>query len=119
MSPLKANTKEKKETYNLLAGVDSVDAKGQGIVFLLLTLGDLKSGGFKARGEDKHVLELSLVHVLGESDDKNGRDLFRGRIVAVVGAGKTLGSEAESAESAAQGANVDRVGGGEVGFGNT
>lgn len=66
-------------TYNLLAGVDSIDSKGESIVLLLVLVGDLEGGSFKARCEDKHVLELSLLHILGKANNKDGRDFFGGR----------------------------------------
>lgn len=68
-------------TYNLLAGVDSIDSKGESIVLLLVLVGDLEGGCFEARCEDKHVLELSLLHILGEAYHKDGRDFFGSRVV--------------------------------------
>jgi len=42
----------------------------------LVLVRDLERRSLKARSKDKHVLELSFLHVLGESNDKDGRDFF-------------------------------------------
>lgn len=43
---------------------------------MLVLVRDLERRCLEARSEDKHVLELSLLHVLGESNDKDGRDFL-------------------------------------------
>jgi hypothetical protein len=66
--------REEKRTYNLLARIDAIETHGgEGIVVLrLIFVGDLEGSGLEARGEDKHVLELSLVHIVGKAYDKDG-----------------------------------------------
>lgn len=118
-------------TYNLLAGVDSIDAECQRIILLDILVGNLERGRFKAWRKDKHVLELSFLHILGEPDDKDGRDLLggastdiavavRGRVVvesvakeagaAIVAAMEALCSQGETTETTGEAANMDAVG---------
>lgn len=80
-------------TYNLLARIDTIDSESQSIIFLLILVGNLEGGSLKARGEHKHILELALLHVLWETNDKDGGDLLGQRAIG----GASIGVEAKVA----------------------
>jgi len=81
-------------TYDLLARVDSIHSKSQSIIVLLILVGDLERGCFEARGENKHVLEFSFLHIVGKAYHKDGRDLLlaKGAVASAVAAIETVGS---------------------------
>ena len=57
---------EKWTTYSLLF------SRGTQVLVNLIGVGNFEGGSFEAERKGKHVLELTFLHVVGKTHDKNG-----------------------------------------------